>query len=78
MTITAMATTRRMNRRASCLIPLAVLAVGAVFAGIVFRHFFIGGGYEGFWKGALFLGPDNHILEEMENGALAGLAACRR
>ncbi len=49
------------------LIPLAVLAVGAVFAGVVFRHWFIGGAYEGFWRNALYLGPDNHILEEMEH-----------
>jgi NADH-quinone oxidoreductase subunit L len=48
------------------LIPLAALALGAAFAGLVFRRVFIGGGFEQFWKGALFLGPDNHILEEME------------
>jgi NADH-quinone oxidoreductase subunit L len=48
------------------LIPLAVLAFGAAFAGILFRHWFIGGGFEGFWKGSLFLGPDNKILEQME------------
>ena len=49
------------------LVPLYVLAVGAVFAGMVFKHFFIGTGFEEFWKGAIYLGPDNHILEEMEN-----------
>jgi len=48
------------------LIPLAVLALGAVVAGFAFRHFFIGGGFEGFWKEALFLAPDNKILEQME------------
>ncbi|HLH49656.1 MAG TPA: NADH-quinone oxidoreductase subunit L, partial [Roseiarcus sp.] len=48
------------------LIPLAALALGSVFAGVAFRHLFIGGGYEGFWKGALFLGQNNHILENME------------
>jgi NADH-quinone oxidoreductase subunit L len=48
------------------LIPLAVLALGAVLAGVVFRHWFIGSGFEGFWKGSLFTGPDNKILEEME------------
>ena len=48
------------------LVPLAVLALGAVVAGIVFRHWFIGSGFEGFWKNAIFLAPDNHILEEME------------
>jgi NADH-quinone oxidoreductase subunit L len=49
------------------LAPLAVLAVGATFAGIVFRYWFIGGGVEGFWRNALFFGPDNHLLEEMEH-----------
>ena len=48
------------------LIPLAALAVGATFSGILFRHWFIGSGFEGFWKASLFVGPDNKILEEME------------
>jgi NADH-quinone oxidoreductase subunit L len=49
------------------LIPLAVLALGAVIAGVAFRYLFIGGGFEGFWRDALFLSKDNHILEEMEH-----------
>jgi NADH-quinone oxidoreductase subunit L len=49
------------------LIPLAGLALGATFAGVVFRYWFIGGGFEGFWRNSLFVGPDNHILEEMEH-----------
>ncbi|WP_026606673.1 NADH-quinone oxidoreductase subunit L [Methylocapsa acidiphila] len=48
------------------LIPLFVLAIGALVAGGVFAHAFIGEGAAEFWKGALFLGPDNHILEERE------------
>jgi NADH-quinone oxidoreductase subunit L len=48
------------------LIPLGVLAIGALFAGLVFAHDFIGKGFGEFWKGALFLGPDNHILEQRE------------
>jgi NADH-quinone oxidoreductase subunit L len=48
------------------LIPLGVLAVGAVFAGLVFVHEFIGEGETGFWKGALYLAPGNHILEARE------------
>jgi NADH-quinone oxidoreductase subunit L len=36
------------------LIPLIVLAIGATFAGIVFEHWFIGEGYDSFWRGALF------------------------
>jgi NADH-quinone oxidoreductase subunit L len=49
------------------LVPLAVLALGAVFAGVAFRHWFIGEGFSEFWRHSLFLGPDNHILEEMEH-----------
>ncbi|HXZ15900.1 MAG TPA: NADH-quinone oxidoreductase subunit L, partial [Roseiarcus sp.] len=49
------------------LIPLAVLALGAAFAGVVFRHFFIGSGYSDFWRNALFLGQENDILEQMEH-----------
>ena len=48
------------------LIPLAALAVGATFAGMIYRYWFIGGGYEGFWKEALFTAKDNKILEAME------------
>ena len=49
------------------LVPLAVLAVGAILAGTAFRHLFIGAGYQTFWRQSLFLGPANHILEEMEH-----------
>jgi len=48
------------------LVPLAALAFGATFAGMLLRHWFIGSGYEGFWKGSLFVGPTNKILEQME------------
>ena len=46
------------------LVPLYVLAVGALFAGLVFHDFFVGYGHDGFWKGALFILPENHILHE--------------
>jgi NADH-quinone oxidoreductase subunit L len=49
------------------LIPLVVLATGALIAGIVFHGAFIGEGYQEFWKGAIFTRPDNHILEEMHH-----------
>jgi NADH-quinone oxidoreductase subunit L len=49
------------------LIPLAVLAIGSLFAGIIFAHDFIGGGWVGFWKGALYLGPDSYIMEARED-----------
>lgn len=47
------------------LIPLALLSIGALAAGLVFEGFFAGHAYEEFWKGALFTGHDNHILHAM-------------
>ena len=44
------------------LVPLFLLAIGALFAGVVFHDYFIGEDYEKFWKAALFTLPDNHIL----------------
>ena len=48
------------------LVPLAGLALGATFAGMIMRHWFIGSGFEEFWRSSLFLGQENNILEEME------------
>ncbi len=45
------------------LVPLVILAVGALFAGFVFHDYFIGEHYEAFWKGALFTLPGNEIME---------------
>jgi NADH-quinone oxidoreductase subunit L len=47
------------------LIPLLVLAIGAVVAGFVFTGYFIGHHYKEFWGKALFEGPQNHILHAM-------------
>jgi len=49
------------------LIPLGVLALGALFAGLVFSQDFIGEGGAEFWKSALYLSPGNHILEARED-----------
>ncbi|MBX9461438.1 MAG: NADH-quinone oxidoreductase subunit L [Aquamicrobium sp.] len=49
------------------LVPLFILAVGALFAGIVFHDWFIGHHHDEFWKGALFILPDNHILHEFHD-----------
>ncbi len=48
------------------LVPLYVLSLGALFAGMLFASHFIGDHQAAFWKGSLFYGPNNHILEEME------------
>jgi NADH-quinone oxidoreductase subunit L len=47
------------------LVPLLVLAVGAVFAGIAFQGVFIGEGQGAFWAKALSAGPENHVLHAM-------------
>jgi NADH-quinone oxidoreductase subunit L len=47
------------------LVPLLVLAAGAVFAGVAFSYFFIGGGYEDFWRTALFEAPGKDIRHHM-------------
>jgi NADH-quinone oxidoreductase subunit L len=49
------------------LAPLYILAIGAVLAGVVFEGYFFGHHYAEFWKGALFTGPENEILEEFHH-----------
>ncbi|GJE44520.1 NADH-quinone oxidoreductase subunit L [Methylobacterium soli] len=48
-------------------IPLAVLAFGALFAGLIFKDRFIGEGMEAFWGHALAHGPDNHIMHDIHH-----------
>jgi NADH-quinone oxidoreductase subunit L len=48
------------------LVPLFVLAAGAVVAGIAFAHYFVGEGMREFWGNAIFFGPENHVPEEAE------------
>jgi len=44
------------------MIPLLILATGAVVAGFVFKGYFIGDSYKEFWGHALVEGPHNHIM----------------
>ncbi|MET0169498.1 MAG: NADH-quinone oxidoreductase subunit L [Aliihoeflea sp.] len=46
------------------LVPLYILAVGALFAGVVFYDSFVGYSYDAFWQGAIFMAEDNHILHD--------------
>ena len=48
------------------LVPLFILAIGAVVAGFVFQHWFIGEGQAEFWGASLYRAADNHILADME------------
>ena len=48
------------------LVPLAILAFGAIFAGMIFSGYFVGHDAEHFWKGAL--APSQyHVFEEMHH-----------
>ncbi|SCW28042.1 NADH dehydrogenase subunit L [Rhizobium mongolense subsp. loessense] len=49
------------------LVPLYLLAVGAVLAGVLFEGYFYGHHYAEFWKGALFTGAENELLEEFHH-----------
>jgi NADH-quinone oxidoreductase subunit L len=53
------------------LVPLAVLAVGALGAGWAFLHIFEGSGSESFFRGSLVYSADNHVLENMEHMPLS-------
>jgi NADH-quinone oxidoreductase subunit L len=47
------------------LVPLLILAVGALFAGLVFHGAFIGEGEREFWREAIFRAEHNEILHHM-------------
>jgi NADH-quinone oxidoreductase subunit L len=49
------------------LIPLYVLAVGAVVAGFVFKEYFIGHEEKLFWGSSLYRSPENEIVEAMHH-----------
>ncbi|MDO8289325.1 MAG: NADH-quinone oxidoreductase subunit L [Parvibaculum sp.] len=49
------------------LIPLVILAVGAVGAGYVFAPYFVGEMHEAFWLDAIFRGANNHVMHDLHN-----------
>ncbi|AZV38347.1 NADH-quinone oxidoreductase subunit L [Komagataeibacter xylinus] len=50
----------------SMMVPLAVLSVGAVLAGVVLAPFYVGGNQAGFWGGAIASLPGHDIMERLE------------
>ena len=46
--------------------PLVILAFGAVFAGWLLHASLIGDHNERYWQGAIFTGPGNHVLAQIE------------
>ena len=49
------------------LIPLAVLSVGAIFAGWYFYDAFVGHDYKAFWDGAIYTAKENTVLKDKYN-----------
>jgi NADH-quinone oxidoreductase subunit L len=49
------------------LVPLLVLALGALGTGLAFSGSFIGDGQATFWGASIFTGPDNHVLHDLHN-----------
>ena len=48
------------------LVPLVLLAIGAVVAGKVLDGAFIGEGWQAFWRGSIFVSANNHVLAAIE------------
>jgi NADH-quinone oxidoreductase subunit L len=48
------------------LVPLFVLAIGAMGAGWALHSWFIGADWPHFWNGAIFNGPHNKVIENLE------------
>jgi NADH-quinone oxidoreductase subunit L len=49
------------------LTPLLVLGAGAIFAGMLGRHLFVGTGHESFWRDAILVLPEHDTLEGAEH-----------
>lgn len=46
------------------LIPLGILSLGAMFAGLYFHEAFVGHNEEAFWAGTIYSAADNHVLHD--------------
>lgn len=49
------------------LIPLALLSLGAMFAGVYFYDAFVDAKNETFWAGAIYRAAENHVLHDRHN-----------
>jgi NADH-quinone oxidoreductase subunit L len=50
----------------SMLVPLGLLALGALFSGYLLHALFIGDHNAAYWQGAIFTADTNHVLEQIE------------
>jgi NADH-quinone oxidoreductase subunit L len=49
------------------LVPICILAFGAIFAGYIFAPYFIGEHHAEFWGKAIFLASTNEVMEKAEH-----------
>ena len=49
------------------LVPLGLLSLGAIFAGVYFYDAFVDGNNETFWAGAIYRAAENHVLHDRHN-----------
>ncbi len=47
--------------------PILLLGLGSIFSGILFKKYFIGDYRDSFWLDAIFIEPDNTVLNEIHN-----------
>jgi NADH-quinone oxidoreductase subunit L len=45
-------------------VPLLLLAAGAIFSGFLFHDYFVGEGFESFWRSSIFLSEGNEVVEQ--------------
>jgi NADH-quinone oxidoreductase subunit L len=49
------------------LVPLALLSLGAIFAGVYFYDAFVDHSNEAFWAGSIYRAAENHVLHDRHN-----------
>jgi len=49
------------------LVPLIVLSIGAIVTGYLFHDLLIGAHWDAYWRHAIVIAPNNHVMERMED-----------
>ncbi|MBV8703096.1 MAG: NADH-quinone oxidoreductase subunit L, partial [Acetobacteraceae bacterium] len=49
------------------LVPLIVLSIGAIVTGYLFHNLLIGAHWDTYWRHAIVIAPNNHVMERMED-----------
>ncbi len=49
------------------LLPLCVLSIGAIVAGFLLHNLLLGNAWDVYWRHAIVIAPDNHVMQRMED-----------